>query len=35
MKLFISLCLFISLTDKQGWSTQKGISIKIFHKLEE
>ena len=26
---------FISLTDKQGWSTQKGISIKIFHKLEE
>ncbi len=23
---------FISLTDKQGWSTQKGISIKIMHK---
>lgn len=22
---------FISLTDKEGWSTQKGLSIKIFH----
>ena len=23
---------FISLTDKEGWSTQKGLSIKILHK---
>ncbi len=23
---------FISLTDKQGWSTQKGLSIKILHR---
>lgn len=23
---------FISLTDKEGWSTQKGISIKILHR---
>ncbi|MCW3785200.1 DUF4625 domain-containing protein [Plebeiibacterium sediminum] len=23
---------FISLTDKQGWSTQKGLSIKIMHR---
>ncbi len=26
---------FISLTDKQGWSAQKGISIKIMHKPVE
>lgn len=23
---------FISLTDKEGWSTQKGLSIKMFHR---
>ncbi len=23
---------FISLTDKEGWSTQKGVSIKLLHK---
>jgi hypothetical protein len=23
---------FISLNDKEGWSTQKGLSIKIFHR---